>query len=317
MINTFIILALLACIPGAVYYLTATLIRNTAVASRMNLALGRSPSSQAAGRLSAGAADFTLKLGSVLSILGSLMPLGEKDRRKIAANVRRVGFKTTNAVTVVLGIKFACLLIGLVAGTALLAPGLPGAAGILAGLVGGLMFGVVLNILPEVLLGRLASRRLRRIEAGLAETYDLLVVCLESGLTFDRALRRTLGNLRTFQPDLAKELGQVMLDISVHGRTREEALNRLAERLDSQSFRDLAITVAQSERHGTPLADSLRKLAGSVRVDTISRMQARMVRLPTLLVIPSVICLLPGIMVIVGGPAFVRLTSSLANFGGG
>ena len=140
---------------------------------------------------------------------------------------------------------------------------------------------------------------------------------LGAGLTFDRALRRTAENLKSFQQDLAQELGQVVLDVGVHGRTRGEALNRLAERLDSQTFRDLTITVSQSERHGTPLADALRKLASSVRVEAISRMQEKMARLPTLLVIPSVACLLPGILVIVGGPAFVQLTESLGNVGGG
>ena len=59
--------------------------------------------------------------------------------------------------------------------------------------------------------------------------------------------------------------------MSVHGRTREDALGRLANRLDNQEFRDLTITVAQSQRHGTPLADSLRKLSGSVRVEQIAK----------------------------------------------
>ena len=173
-----------------------------------------------------------------------------------------------------------------------------------------------LNVGSDLMLGRLAASRLRSINLGVAETFDLLVVCLESGLTFERALKRTVDSLQSLQPDLAKEFGQAVLDMNVHGRSREEALGRLAERVDCQSFGDLAMTVAQSERHGTPLADALRKLAGSVRVETISRMQEKMARLPTLLIIPSIACILPGILVIVGGPAMVRLTQSLGNFGG-
>ena len=171
--------------------------------------------------------------------------------------------------------------------------------------------GVVLNLLPEFAVSRLAAARFRRIHGGLADAFDLLIVCLESGLTFDRALRRTVDNLRTFQPDLARELGQASLDMSVHGRTRQDALGRLAARLDSQNFKDLAVTVAQSERHGTPLADALRKLAGSIRVQTIARMQEKMGRLPTLLILPSIAFLLPGIMVIVGGPAIMQMSLSL------
>ena len=103
--------------------------------------------------------------------------------------------------------------------------------------------------------------------------------------------------------------------MSVHGRTREDALGRLAERLDTRNFRDFATVVAQSERHGTPLADSLRKLAGSVRVHTITTMQAKMARLPVLLILPTLAFVLPGILIIVGGPAFIRLTESLGQFG--
>ena len=299
------------------YYLVATQLDRGRVARRMSLALGGTRGLRAERRMAEGAAGLKSTVGSSVAALGRLMPLGEEDRQKIAVSLRRAGYRSSNAVATVLGIKFACLIAGLVAGLVALTPMLPGMLGLLAGLVGGVLGGVLLNVVPEMVLGRLAADRVRRINAGLAETFDLLVVCLESGLTFDRALKRTVDNMKTFQPDLAGELDQALLDISVHGRTREEALDRLANRLDSQNFRDLATTVSQSERHGTPMADALRKLASSVRIETISRVQEKMARLPTLLIVPSIACILPGIMVIVGGPAFVQLSESLGKFGGG
>ena len=124
---------------------------------------------------------------------------------------------------------------------------------------------------------------------------------------------RTLADLRAFQPDLAREFRQASLDMTVHGRTREDALKRLADRLDNRDFRDLATTVAQSERHGTPLADSIRKLANSFRVQTIAAMQAKMARLPVLMLLPTLVFVLPGILVIVGGPALVQITEMLQD----
>ena len=193
----------------------------------------------------------------------------------------------------------------------------PGLMSWIIGIGVGLAVGVLLNFVPELIIARLGARRLARIEASLAETFDLLIVCLESGLTFERALQRTVRDVRSFHGAVAAELRQASLDMSVHGRTREDALGRMAARLDSQPLRDLASTVAQSERHGTPLADSLRKLAASLRVQATAQMQAKMARLPVLIVLPTIGLVLPGILVLVAGPAMVRLTEELGRVGVG
>lgn len=285
------------------------------VARRLNLAAGGLGRTQLENKLAERSANIRGVAGQGLAVLGGLLPLGEDDRRKISVALQRAGFRSSNTVAVVLGAKAACLLVGLLTGLTVIAPLVPGLLGWGAGLIGGLLFGVVLNLVPELVVARLGASRIRRIHAGLADAFDLLIVCLESGLTFERALQRAVADLKSFQGDLANELRQASLDMSVHGRTREDALSRLASRLDSREFRDFATTVSQSERHGTPLADSLRKLASSVRVEAIAAMQARIARLPVLLILPTLAFVLPGIMVIVGGPAFVQLVQSLDEFG--
>ena len=299
----------------AAFAVTNALTLRARMARRLRLASGTV--SGAPGRGGLRVADVRQGVGRVMAVLGRLMPLGEEDREKIAVSLRRAGsLSDTAALATVLGMKAGCLLVGLVLGLVLLPPRWPGLLGWGIGLVGGFLGGVILNLLPELVVSRLAAARLRRIHGAVAETFDLLIICLESGLTFERALRRTVDNLKSIHPDIARELGRVSLEISVHGRGRTDALGRLAERLDSQDFRDLAVTAAQSERHGTPLAEALRKLAGSVRVQSVARMQAEMGRLPTLLIVPSIALILPGVMVVVGGPAFVHLTESLGSVGG-
>ena len=243
------------------------------------------------------------------------MPLGQDDRRKIASSLSRAGFRSSDAVTIVLGAKVACLFSGLLVGVIFLSGFKPGLLGVLIGLGGGGLVGVMLNLLPEIIVAQIAKRRIWQLHATLPDALDLLIVCLEAGLTFERALRRTITDLKTFQPSLAAELGEASVDMNVHGRTREDALGRVAARLESQDFRDLATAVAQSERHGTPVADSLRKLAQSLRVETVARTEAKMARLPTLLLLPSIAGLLPGIMVIAGGPAMIQLMDQLENLG--
>ena len=312
-----LIYLLLVCVAGGAYFSIAALVDRVQVARRITLALGGASQHRGERGVADGVSSMTSRLASGLAQLGEFLPLGEKDRLKIATSLQRAGVRSSNAVAIMLGIKFACLAVGLAAGLLLLTPIFPGVLGLTAGLVGGVMAGVVLNVAPELLLQYFATQRLYRIEAALPDAFDLLVVCLQSGLTFERALTRTTSNMKSFQPDLAKELGFAVLDMNVHGRTRAESLDRVADRLGSQILADLSTTVAQSERHGTPMADAVRKLASSVRVETLSRIQAKLARLPTLLLLPSITCMLPGIILIVGGPAVVQVTESLGSFGGG
>ncbi|MDE0191784.1 MAG: type II secretion system F family protein [Gammaproteobacteria bacterium] len=304
-------------VGGGGYFAVAALVDRTMVQPRLALAVGARKRIGDSVRIAAEGVDQVKTRLSKLAVgAGRLMPLTTKDREKIAVNLHRAGYRSANALTIMLGIKFACLLSGFAIGMVVATPLAPEMFGLLAGLVAGLFGGVLLNVVPELLLRQLVTRRLRNVNTGFAETLDLLVVCLESGLTFDTALKRTIDNLKELHAALAREYRQVMLDMSVHGRSRADALRNLADRVDSQPYRDLAITVAQAERHGTPLGEALRRLASSARVDAMTHMQAKMARLPTLLIIPSVTCILPGILVIVGGPAIQQLTANLGNIGG-
>lgn len=307
-------LVIFAVVVAVILLLINRAVERVRVARRVNLAMGSRGRSRVEARFVERSVDLRGRLGSALAGLGGLLPLGDEDRQKIGTALRRAGFRSSHTIAAVLGAKAACLLAGLVTGIAVVPSLVTGPMGWGGGVLAGLLLGVLLNLLPEMVVARLATLRFRRIRAGLADAFDLLIVCLEAGLTFERALQRTVADLKAFQPDLANELREVSLDMNVHGRTRQQALVRMAERLDDQNFRDLATTVSQSERHGTPLADSLRKLGSSMRVETITAMQAKMSRLPVLLILPTLAFVLPGIMVIVGGPAFVQLMDSLSDF---
>ena len=304
---------LAAVLVGAgIYAVVVSTFERRRFAQRVSLAAGRSnQESSLESRIASGTAGIRGALESVLTVLGRLMPLGEEDRAKIGTALNLAGFRSPNSVIVVLGSKFACLATGLIVGTLFFNGFQPGALGWLIGVGIGFFLGVLLNLLPEMIVNRMAKHRRLEITSALPEALDLLIVSLEAGLTFERALRRTVEDLKTFQPVLAAELGQASLDMSVHGRSRDDALTRVAERLDSREIRDLAITVAQSERHGTPTADALRNLAGSARVDALARVEAKIARLPTLMVLPSIACLLPGFLIIVGGPAMIQLVGEL------
>ena len=311
-----IAIVLLTALTVALLLVVTSAMNRRRVAQRLRLATGGDQESRVQSRIAEGMTGVRSGLERVLGVLGTFMPLGEEDQQKIAVGLQRAGFRSANAVTIVIGTKVACLLLGLVGGGLAASTLYPGVIGWGVGLLGGLLVGVACNLVPELVVTRLAARRVWRIQSALPDAMDLLIVCLEAGLTFERALRRTVSDLRAFRPALADELGQASLDMRIHGLNREEALGRVAQRLDLQSLKDLTTTVAQSERQGTPAADALRRLSSSVRVEMITGMQAKMARLPTLLIIPSMVFLLPGLLVIVGGPAFVQLIQGLGAVGG-
>ena len=310
-----IAVVLLAALTVALLVLVPSTMNRRQVARRLRLATGGDQESRVQSRLAEGMTGVRSGVERLLGALGTFMPLGEEDQQKIAIGLQRGGFRSTNAVTFVIGTKVACLLIGLVGGGLAASTLYPGAIGWGVGLLGGLLVGVACNLVPELVVTQLATRRVWQIQTALPDALDLLIVCLEAGLTFERALRRTVSDLRAFRPALAEELGQASLDMRIHGLNREEALGRVAQRLDLQSLKDLTTTVAQSERQGTPAADALRRLSSSVRVEMITSMQVKMARLPTLLIIPSMAFLIPGLLVIVGGPAFVQLIEGLGAVG--
>ena len=307
---------LLGALCWALFILVGAAMDRRRVARRLRLASASDRESGMQSRIVEGMTGVRSGLERVVGVLGTFMPLGEEDQQKIAVGLQRAGFRSPNAVTLVIGTKVACLLIGLVGGGIAASTLYPGVIGWGVGLIGGLLVGVASNLVPELIVTRLAARRVWRIQSALPDAMDLLIVCLEAGLTFERALRRTVSDLRAFRPALAQELGQASLDMRIHGLNREEALGRVAQRLDLQSLKDLTTTVSQSERQGTPAADALRRLSSSVRIETITDMQAKMARLPTLLIIPSMVFLLPGLLVIIAGPAFVQLMQGLSGVGG-
>ncbi len=319
-----VVLSVLVPVAMAGYAMLSRLRLRARLARRMRIAVGDAAGEAGRERrrdLAESSTELGSRVAGVFAGLGRLMPLGEKDRDKIASAVKLAGHDGGGAVATVLGAKLVCVIAGIGVGLMVLPGflsstwGLNGLPGTLAALVGGMLLGVMLNLLPELVVTRLGGARKRRIETAFADAMDLLIVCLQSGITFERAMQNAVSNLRSFHMDLGAELRQVSIDMGVHGRTRLEAVSRLAGRVDLPEFRDLAVAVGQSERHGTPLVDALRRLAAATRVRTVTDMQAKLARLPVLMVLPTMAFVLPGILVIVGGPAFVGFGVAMSEMG--
>lgn len=160
--------------------------------------------------------------------------------------------------------------------------------------------------LPTLVVGKLLKARTKAIVAGLPDALELLVICVEAGLSFEDGIDRIVGSLRHSQPALADELSLTSADLKILP-SREQALANLAARVDMPSVHSVATTLSQTLRYGTPLAQALRMVAEELRNDTIMRLEERANQLPTLMTIPMMLFIMPTIFMVVAGPAVLRV----------
>ena len=182
----------------------------------------------------------------------------------------------------------------------------------IAVLVGALLVGWRI---PDFVLKRLVARRRRRLEQGMPDALDLLVICAEAGLSLDQAVEQVSRDLSASNRAVANELATTAAEMRVLSN-RAEALENLVERTGLKTMRSITATLSQAIRFGTPLAESMRILAAEMRMERMMRIEERAARLAVLLSIPLALFILPCLMIVIGTPVALRVIDTLKNFGG-
>jgi tight adherence protein C len=165
---------------------------------------------------------------------------------------------------------------------------------------------------PQLVIWFQIRKRAKAVVAGLADALELLVICVEAGLSFEDGIDRIVGELVRSQPVLAEELAVTSADLKIL-TSRDRALANLAERIDMPSVRSVVTTLSQTMRYGTPLAHALRGVASELRTESLMKLEERANQLPTLMTIPMMIFIMPTIFLIVGGPAVIRVLDILGK----
>lgn len=161
-------------------------------------------------------------------------------------------------------------------------------------------------ILPDIVIQQRRKRFVRRVEAGLADALDLLVICADAGLSLEAGLTRVAGEMRLTHPAVAQEVLLTAQEMRISGNVRD-ALNGLGARTALDSLKRLASTLIQTLQYGTPLTQALRTLSAELRLEQLTRFEERAARLPVLLTVPMIVFILPCTFLIVGGPAVMKL----------
>ena len=168
---------------------------------------------------------------------------------------------------------------------------------------------------PEIVVKNMIQKRWEEIRKSLPDSLDLMVICAEAGLSLDSTLQRVSEEMGAAAPELSEELGLTAAELSFLP-DRTTALVNLKERVDIGTMRGLVNSLVQSERYGTPLAQSLRVLAAESRHERVMKAEEKAARLPAMLTVPMIIFILPPLFIVLIGPAGLDIADALGSMAG-
>jgi tight adherence protein C len=160
--------------------------------------------------------------------------------------------------------------------------------------------------LPNIFVRARADRRQRELVNAFPDALDLMLVCVEAGLGLEAAFARVGMEMTTSHPRLAEQFGAVVLELRA-GRSHEDALRRLADRAGADDIRAFATLLIQSTKLGSSIAQTLRTYASEMREKRRMRAEEKAHRLPVLISIPLVACMLPVMIGVLMLPAAIRV----------
>jgi len=171
--------------------------------------------------------------------------------------------------------------------------------------------------LPSLFVQAKADRRQQDLINGFPDALDLMLVCVEAGLGLEAAFSRVGMEMTTSHPRLAEQFGAVVLELRA-GRSHEDALRRMADRAGADEIRAFATLLIQSTKLGSSIAQTLRTYASEMRERRRMRAEEKAHRLPVLISIPLVACMLPTMIGVLMLPAAIRVVRAiLPALGGG
>jgi tight adherence protein C len=166
--------------------------------------------------------------------------------------------------------------------------------------------GAVLSgfMMPDLYIKNVTAKRREVLNRVLPEGLDLLTICVEAGLSIDAAFRRVSKEMQGSMPELAAEFEMTAIELT-YLPDRQQALENMSERSDSAAVAALVNALRQTEKYGTPLANSLRILSQEFRQTRASKAEEKGARMPALMTVPLMVFILPTLITVLLAPAIM------------
>lgn len=161
-------------------------------------------------------------------------------------------------------------------------------------------------LLPNIFIKNQTQKREAILRKAMPDALDLLVICAEAGLSLDAGMERVSREIGNNCPELAEEIGLTSVELNFLP-DRTKALQNLADRVALPGVIALTNTLIQTEKYGTPLAQSLRVLSNEMREERIMAAETKAAKLPATLTVPMILFILPPLFVILIGPAVLKI----------
>ncbi len=280
------------------------------------LSMGRSQVSDRLATVSGDSATSSMKSGGSVGVLSADGPLDrmtrrrlkqEEKKRRMRERMMQAGFYA--AVSGSLFITIRLLMVAAGAGMGFLVAttsDLP----IIYGIGIGAFSGVAAIVAPSFWLDHLKGVRQTQLRRALPDALDVLVVCLQGGLSVMASMSRVASELETAHPMLAMEFKIAERQMQM-GQSAGEAIRAIADRFDMEELRGMAAVIKQAERIGASIAAAMEVFADSLRLKRQQRAEELAHKAAVKILIPTVLCIFPAIFVVILGPAAIQIYNQL------
>lgn len=178
------------------------------------------------------------------------------------------------------------------------------------GLLLGLMVGISAAIAPGLLLGHLKRKRQAAMRLALPDALDVIVICLEAGLSLSASFARVARELAEVHPTLSLELKIVEREVQM-GRSLGDAVRNFAARFDLEELRSLSVAVGQADRFGASVTRGFRVFADGMRLKRQQRAEEMAHKASVKLIFPTAFFIFPAMFVVTLGPALLKAMDTL------
>ena len=165
---------------------------------------------------------------------------------------------------------------------------------------------------PNVYITNIAQKRRESIVAAFPDALDLLLICVESGMSIEAAIQKVGSEVGAQSMELAEELSLLTAELS-YLPDRRMAYEGLARRTNHPGIKSVATAMIQAERYGTPLGTALRVMAKENRDLRLSAAEKKAAALPAQLTVPMIMFFLPVLFLVILGPAIIKIQDVFAK----
>ncbi len=234
---------------------------------------------------------------------------GQAEATKLRRDLALAGFEQPSAPVWYVIVRFSLAIglpLALISGSSIVGRPIGG--------IGAVVFPLVLCglglVAPRGIIANRAGARRLQMEQEFPDALDLMVVCVEAGLGLEAAFVRVASEVGESHPRIAEEFGRMSEELMA-GRGRAEALRALSDRVDVDTVRSFVALLIQTDSLGVSIAQSLRTYSTEMRQNRFLKAEEKAMRIPVLITVPLVACLMPVIVIVLLLPSAIDLIRTL------